>query len=115
LFLTIMRTVAALFAAVVAWFKTSAEVRLENLALRRQLGVLRRSAPKRLRLTKADRAFLAPLKRVWARWEQVLMIVKPETVLAWLAKVFARSGPGASAVASPAGRASRRKFEIRFE
>jgi len=36
-------------------FKTSAELRLENLALRHQLGVLRRCAPKQLRLTPADR------------------------------------------------------------
>ena len=34
--------------------KTSAELRLENLALRHQLGVVRRSAPKRLKLTPAD-------------------------------------------------------------
>jgi len=69
-------------------FKTSAELRLENLALRQQLGVLRRSAPKRLRLTNADRAFWVSMKRVWARWDQVLMIVKPETVLAWHRKGF---------------------------
>jgi hypothetical protein len=31
-------------------FKTSAELRLENLVLRHQLGVLRRSAPKQLKL-----------------------------------------------------------------
>jgi hypothetical protein len=67
--------------ALASMFKTSAELRLENLALRQQLGVLRRSAPKRLRLTKADRAFWVWMKRVWARWDQVLMIVKPETVL----------------------------------
>ena len=30
-------------------FKTSLELRVENLALRHQLGVLRRSAPKRLK------------------------------------------------------------------
>jgi hypothetical protein len=35
--------------------KTSVELRLENLALRHQLGVLRRSAPKRLKLMPADR------------------------------------------------------------
>jgi transposase InsO family protein len=28
------------------------------------------------------------MKRVWARWDQVLMIVKPETVLAWHRKGF---------------------------
>jgi hypothetical protein len=88
LFLIIVRTVAALFVALAAWFKTSAELRLENLALRQQLGVVRRSAPKRLRLTKADRAFWIWMRRVWARWDQVLMIVKPETVLAWHRKGF---------------------------
>jgi hypothetical protein len=41
--------------ALASMFKTSADLRLENLALRQQLAVLRRSAPKRLRLTKADR------------------------------------------------------------
>jgi hypothetical protein len=40
-------------------FKTSAELRLENLALRHQLGVLRRSSPKQLRLTPADGIFLS--------------------------------------------------------
>jgi hypothetical protein len=38
-------------------FKSSAELRLENFALRQRLGVLRRSAPKRLKLTPADRIF----------------------------------------------------------
>ena len=56
--------------------------------MRQQLGVLRRSAPKRLRLTKADRAFWVWLKGVWARWDQALMIVKPETVLAWQRRGF---------------------------
>src|SRR6516225_10315408 len=69
-------------------FKTSAELRLENLALRQQLGVLRRAAPKRLRLTQADRAFWVWMKRMWARWDQVLIIVKSDTVLAWHRKGF---------------------------
>ena len=76
-------TFVSLIVALSSWFKTSAELRLENLALRQQLGVLRRSAPKRLRLTKADRAFWVWMKGLWAHWDQVLMIVKPETVLAW--------------------------------
>src|SRR3982751_2217973 len=71
-----------------SFFKTSAELRLENLALRQQLGVLRRSAPKRLRLTPADRVFWVGMKRVWSRWQDALMIVKPETVLAWHRKGF---------------------------
>ena len=39
-------------------FKTSAQLRLENLALRQQLAVLRRSAPKRPKLTSADSPLL---------------------------------------------------------
>jgi hypothetical protein len=81
----------SVFGALASMFKTSAELRLENLASRQQLAVLRQSAPKRLRLTKADRAFWVWMKRVWARWEEVLMIVKPDTVLAWLRNSFTTS------------------------
>src|SRR4051812_19168762 len=69
-------------------FKTSAQLRLENLALRQQLTVLRRSAPKRLKLTRADRIFWVWLRRVWGDWKSVLMIVKAETVVAWHRKRF---------------------------
>src|SRR3954471_1816732 len=57
-------------------FKTSAQLRLENLALRQQLTVLRRSAPKRLKLTRADRIFWVWLRRVWGDWKSALMIVQ---------------------------------------
>ena len=69
-------------------FKTSAQLRLENIALRQQLVVLRRSAPKRLRLTSADRIFWVWLRHVWSDWKSALMIVKPETVVTWHRKGF---------------------------
>src|SRR5438309_6166568 len=69
-------------------FKTSAQLRLENLALRQQLAVLRRSAPKRLKLTRTDRIFWVWLRRVWGDWKSALMIVKAETVIAWHRKGF---------------------------
>src|SRR3954470_2711282 len=69
-------------------FKTSAQLRLENLALRQQLTVLRRSAPKRLKLTRADRIFWVGLRRVWGDWKSVLMIVNAETVIAWHRRGF---------------------------
>jgi hypothetical protein len=69
-------------------FKTSVELRLENLALRHQLGVLRRSAPKRVKLMPADRILWVWLRRVWADWKSALLIVKPETVIAWHRKGF---------------------------
>ena len=69
--------------AATSMFKTSAQLRLENLALRQQLAVLRRSAPKRLKLTAADRIFWVWLRSVWSEWKSALMIVKAETVVAW--------------------------------
>jgi hypothetical protein len=68
--------------------KTSAALRLENLALRQQLSVLRRSAPKRLKVTAADRIFWVWLRRLWGDWKSVLMIVQAETVVASHRKGF---------------------------
>jgi hypothetical protein len=52
--------------ALTSMLKTSAQLRLENLALRQQPAVLRRSAPERLRLTPTDRVFWVWLRRVGA-------------------------------------------------
>jgi len=74
-------TEAVIGAAGASIFKSSAQLRLENLALRQQLAVVRRSAPKRLRLTLADRIFWVWLRLAWAEWKSALMVVKPETVV----------------------------------
>jgi len=60
---------------------------MENLALRQQLAILRRTM-KRPRLTKTDRLFWVFLSRIWRDWAQVLIIVKPETVISWHRKGF---------------------------
>jgi transposase InsO family protein len=65
-----------------AAFKSRATLQLENLALRHQLGVLRRSV-KRPKLTSADRLLWAWLCEVWIDWRSSLVIVKPETVIGW--------------------------------
>jgi hypothetical protein len=54
----------------------------ENLALRQQLGVLRRGV-KRPRLRRRDRVFWAWLCRLWEEWRSSLVIVQPETVVRW--------------------------------
>ncbi len=69
-------------------FRSRAALQVENVALRHQIGVLRRSAKKRLRLTMADRVFWAWLSGAWADWKSALVIVKPETVIAWHRKGF---------------------------
>jgi putative transposase len=55
---------------------------LEILALRQQLGVLNRKHPRR-RFRLRDRLFWIFLRRLWPEWKNVLIIVKPETVVAW--------------------------------
>lgn len=54
---------------------------LENLALRQQVSVLKRGSKPRLRAR--DRAFWILLSRLWPRWKEVCVIVKPATVVSW--------------------------------
>jgi len=73
-----------------AFFKSRAVLHLENLALRHQIGVLRRSV-KRPKLTPADRLLWAWLREGWSEWRSSLVIVKPETVIAWQLETQLRS------------------------
>ena len=74
-------------AAASAAFKSRAALQLENLALRHQLGVLRRSV-KRPKLSSADRLLWTWLCAVWSDWRSALVIVKPATVIGWHRKGF---------------------------
>ena len=71
-----------LLADIRALLRPRAALILENLALRQQLAVLKRSTP-RPQLRRLDRVFWALLARVWSGWRDVLVVVKPETVVAW--------------------------------
>jgi putative transposase len=63
-------------------FVSRAALVAENLALRRQLTVLQRSA-RRPRLRRWDRIFWVWFSRVWGGWRSALVIVRPETVVRW--------------------------------
>src|SRR6202165_3151267 len=76
-------SLTTLFSTLTSIFRSQAALRLENLALRHQIGVLQRSAGKRPRLTPADRLLWVWLSRIWRDWRGALAIVKPETVIAW--------------------------------
>jgi len=65
-----------------AFFRSRYNLGLEILALRQQLGVLKRKHP-RPRLRIEDRIFWILLCRLWPAWSSVLVIVKPETVVGW--------------------------------
>jgi putative transposase len=69
-------------------FRDRAALQLEILALRHQLHVVNRSGPPRLRLGPADRLLWAWLSSVWKGWRAAIVIVKPETVLAWHRRGF---------------------------
>jgi putative transposase len=59
----------------------------ENLALRQQLAVYKRTVT-RPPLCRTDRLFWVGLARVWAGWRHALVIVTPDTVLRWQRRRF---------------------------
>ncbi len=80
-------------------FQTRAALQLEILALRHQINVLRRSQRGRVRLTEVDRLLWTWLLYLWPGWRSALIIVKPETVIAWHRRGFrlywtSKSRPG---------------------
>src|SRR5713226_4167725 len=62
-------------------------VALENLALRHQLAVYKKTVT-RPKVRRSDRLFWVALSRVWAGWRQALVIVSPNTVLRWQRRRF---------------------------
>ena len=64
------------------FFRSRYSLGLEIIALRQQLGIFKRRLP-RPRMRIQDRIFWILLRRLWPAWSQVLIIVKPETVVAW--------------------------------
>jgi hypothetical protein len=75
-------TILALLAVVGAFFRSRSDSALEILALRQQVAVLKRKQP-RPRLNPLDRLFWTALRRIWSRWAEVLVVVKPQTVVGW--------------------------------
>jgi putative transposase len=86
-------------------FRSRLSLQIEVLALRHQLAVHQRTAA-RPRLKPADRILWAWLSRAWSGWREALVILKPETVIAWRRRMFrqhwarlSRSGkPGRPAI-----------------
>jgi putative transposase len=86
--------------------RTQRALVLENLALRHQLAVFHRTAP-RPRLRPSDRLFWVLLARLWRGWAEAVTIVQPATVIRWQRSGFKlfwtwksrRHGPGRPAVA----------------
>lgn len=69
--------------------RSRSDLLLENVALRRQIKVLIQAKPLP-RLPPEDRVLQVALRRTWSRWQDALLIVQPETVVAWHRKAFRR-------------------------
>lgn len=63
-------------------FLPAVTLRLENLALRQQLAILKQQR-KRAALRPGDRLFWVLLSRIWSGWKSALIVVKPDTVVRW--------------------------------
>jgi transposase InsO family protein len=72
----------SILAAVQVFFRSHSDTALEVLALRQQVAALKRR-PSRPLLNRLDRFFWTTLRHLWPRRADVLVIVKPETVVGW--------------------------------
>jgi len=89
----------ALFSWLAYRFRSRAELELEVIALRHQLAVLRRRRPGRPRLSCIDRLLWVWLYQLWPRCLNVMVVVRPATVIQWHRQGFRlywrwRSRPG---------------------
>ena len=68
---------------VVDLFRSRAALEAEILALRHQLNVVRRSAPKKFVFSNVDRTIFVGLYRLFPKVGNALAIVKPDTIVRW--------------------------------
>ena len=73
--------ILSMLAVVRVFLKSRSDTALEILALRQQVVVLKRKRPRPV--MSWDRVFWTTLRRLWSRWSDVVVIVKPETVVRW--------------------------------
>jgi transposase InsO family protein len=72
-----------LLSAVLSNFRDRASLQLELIALRHQIAVLERKRTTRPRLARIDRFFWVWLYRLWPGCLDIVVIVKPNTVIGW--------------------------------
>ncbi len=67
----------------VACLRSRTDLQVENLVLRHQLEVLKRSSPRRTHLKTLDRLILSWLYRMWPKVVSSIYIVHPKTLVRW--------------------------------
>ena len=82
-----MRRLWNLITGIIFKLNITSHLALQNVALRQQLIVLKRGCNKPA-IRNRDRLFWMLFSRLWSNWKDSLIIVKPQTVLAWHRKGF---------------------------
>lgn len=76
--------IGCLFRALRSSLRTRLALHAEVLALQHQFVVLqRKNVCRRIHMQIWDRIFCVWISRLWSNWQSALVIVKPETVIAW--------------------------------
>jgi len=70
-----------------SFLRTTTQLRLENLFLRKQMEILARTSS-RPRLRSSDRFFFSTMTNVFGSWKETLLVIKPETVIRWHRQSF---------------------------
>ena len=83
-----------LWSLLIGFFRSRASLEAENLALRQQIIVLRRTARKRLSFNGLDRLIFVGLYRLFPDLRDALAVVRPETVIRWHRAGFEPIGVG---------------------
>jgi hypothetical protein len=76
-------TLMTVLATLLLLFQSRSRLQVEILGLRHQLIVLRRTAPKRVRLRAMDRLLFVLLYRLWPGILDSIAVIKPDTVVRW--------------------------------
>ena len=86
---TLVLLAISILRSLLALFRSREEQTIVELALRQQLAVYAHQQ-RRPRFSPLDRAFWVMLSRLWPRWKDNLVIVRPETVVRWHREGFRR-------------------------
>jgi hypothetical protein len=81
-------TLKSVLGTLLLLFQSRSRLQVEVLALRQQLIVLRRTVPKRVRLSAVDRLWFVLLYRLWPGVLDSIAVIQPDTIVRWHRRGF---------------------------
>jgi hypothetical protein len=83
-----VETLKTVLGTLLLLFLSRSRLQVEILALRQQLIVLRRTMPKRVRLSAVDRLLFVLLYRLWTGVLDWIAVIQPDTIVRWHRRGF---------------------------